>query len=97
MFCKKCGKLMTYEESRLICSGCGHSEKGEELIIKDRKKIIKKIEIVTEEDNINPIIGKECTKCKNNKAYTWALQTRSADEPETIFYKCTKCKHLWRE
>lgn len=97
MFCKKCGKLMTYEESRLVCSGCGYSEEGE-LIIKDRKRRVeKKIGIIKDEGEVHPVINKECPKCKNDKAYTWAMQTRSADEAETIFYKCTKCKHSWRE
>ncbi|MDP6459515.1 MAG: transcription factor S, partial [Candidatus Hydrothermarchaeota archaeon] len=27
----------------------------------------------------------------------WLLQTRKADESETRFYRCTKCKFTWRE
>ena len=38
-----------------------------------------------------------CPGCRNTKAYFMQVQTRSADEPSTIFYKCTDCKHLWRE
>jgi DNA-directed RNA polymerase subunit M len=30
-------------------------------------------------------------------AYFWTQQTRGADEPETRFFKCTKCSHTWRE
>ena len=26
----------------------------------------------------------------------WMLQTRSADEPTTQFFRCTKCQHTWR-
>jgi DNA-directed RNA polymerase subunit M len=26
----------------------------------------------------------------------WMLQTRSADEATTQFFRCTKCKHTWR-
>jgi len=38
-----------------------------------------------------------CSKCENNKAYYKEIQIRSADEPTTIFYRCTKCDFEWRE
>lgn len=37
-----------------------------------------------------------CSKCKNNKCKTYSLQTRSADEPTTIFVNCIKCDNTWR-
>ena len=37
-----------------------------------------------------------CTKCKNNKCKTYSLQTRSADEPMTIFVNCITCDNTWR-
>ncbi|PSN67915.1 hypothetical protein BS50DRAFT_633577 [Corynespora cassiicola Philippines] len=36
-------------------------------------------------------------KCRNDQAYWYQLQIRSADEPMTAFYKCTKCAKEWRE
>ncbi|KAF1979353.1 hypothetical protein BU23DRAFT_152662 [Bimuria novae-zelandiae CBS 107.79] len=36
-------------------------------------------------------------KCRNFEAYWYQLQIRSADEPMTAFYKCTKCAKEWRE
>ncbi|KAF2264917.1 hypothetical protein CC78DRAFT_553236 [Lojkania enalia] len=36
-------------------------------------------------------------KCRNDRAYFYQLQIRSADEPMTTFYKCTKCSKEWRE
>ncbi|EJU03983.1 hypothetical protein DACRYDRAFT_63561 [Dacryopinax primogenitus] len=40
-----------------------------------------------------------CEKCGNDKAYFMQLQIRSADEPMTTFYRCTRstCGHNWRE
>ena len=38
-----------------------------------------------------------CEKCGNKAAYYWTQQTRGADEPETRFFKCTKCEYTWRE
>ena len=41
----------------------------------------------------------DCEKCDNTRAYFMQIQIRSADEPSTIFYKCTnhKCQNQWRE
>ncbi|KAF2114429.1 hypothetical protein BDV96DRAFT_96852 [Lophiotrema nucula] len=41
----------------------------------------------------------QCTneKCRNDTAYWYQLQIRSADEPMTAFYKCTQCDNQWRE
>ncbi|KAF2194942.1 hypothetical protein K469DRAFT_698502 [Zopfia rhizophila CBS 207.26] len=36
-------------------------------------------------------------KCRNGEAYFYMVQIRSADEPMTAFYKCTKCNKEWRE
>ena len=43
-----------------------------------------------------PTTSIECPKCKNNNAFWWMLQTRSADEATTQFFRCTKCSHTWR-
>ena len=37
-----------------------------------------------------------CSKCKHNKCKTYSLQTRSADEPTTIFVNCINCDNTWR-
>jgi DNA-directed RNA polymerase subunit M/transcription elongation factor TFIIS len=38
----------------------------------------------------------ECPKCGNRQAFWWIVQTDSADEPSTQFFRCTKCNHTWR-
>lgn len=48
-------------------------------------------------DNTLPATKAECSKCGNGQAYYWMMQTRSADEPSTRFYRCTKCNFTWRE
>lgn len=38
-----------------------------------------------------------CRKCHKNKISYFELQTRSADEPMTTFYRCLSCGHHWRQ
>ena len=38
-----------------------------------------------------------CPKCSHNMANFFQMQTRSADEPMTVFYRCQKCSHRWKE
>ena len=51
----------------------------------------------SDEDESRPTIKIECEKCGNGEAVWWMLQTRSADEPTTQFYRCTKCQYTWRD
>ena len=45
----------------------------------------------------HPITDKvECSKCGNNQAHWWIVQTDSADEPITQFFRCIKCRLTWR-
>ena len=40
-----------------------------------------------------------CPKCRHPKAYFMQIQTRSADEPMTTFYKCCDihCGFKWKD
>ena len=51
----------------------------------------------SDEDESRSTIKIECEKCGNDEAIWWMLQTRSADEPTTQFYRCTKCQYTWRD
>ena len=37
-----------------------------------------------------------CSRCKSKKCNYYTLQTRSADEPETIFITCLDCGRNWK-
>ena len=39
------------------------------------------------------VIDEECPKCKAPNMEYYAVQQRSADEGETVYYICTKCDH----
>ena len=38
----------------------------------------------------------KCGRCKKNECTYYELQTRSADEPTTIFITCLNCGNRWR-
>ncbi len=76
------------------------SKKGKEKI-KFTEKISHekdKIAIIKQKDaGVLPIVNEKCKKCGHGEAYFWTVQTRSGDEAETKFFKCTKCENTWRE
>ena len=37
-----------------------------------------------------------CGKCKSKRCTYYTMQTRSADEPETIFITCLDCGKNWK-
>lgn len=104
-FCEKCGNLLYVEKKRkvvyLVCKKCKRVTrlKGEKLTISDVSHEPKrKIVVLTKEDQFAelPKTTIMCPKCENMEAYWWMQQTRSADEPPTLFYRCTKCSYSWR-
>ena len=106
LFCPQCGTLLLTEMRdgflHMRCSCCPYIHELEETF--SRKVPLKK-----KSDKVDDVLGGDkawekvdqtealCPHCGNGKAYFMQLQTRSADEPMTIFYKCTKCKKRWKE
>lgn len=37
-----------------------------------------------------------CRKCGKMAVYFWSVQTRSCDEPSTLFFRCLDCGRQWR-
>lgn len=103
MFCQKCGAIMVPKmdrkgKTRLVCSSCNYrSTKRENIVLREKMDVGKgKIEVINKRVETLPKTKEECPKCGNNEAFYWTVQTRSADEAETRFFKCTKCNHTWR-
>jgi len=100
-FCPKCEVRLKKIKSTspLSCPKCGYTESH------TTEKKREKDEGYGTEFNVLeggegketlPTIKIECEKCGHDQAVWWMLQTRSADEPTTQFYRCTKCDHTWR-
>lgn len=72
-------------------------KKGKRTVVAEKVAKTESVAVINEEaGETYPIVDIRCPRCKNKKSYFWTQQTRSADESETKFYKCTKCKHTWR-
>jgi DNA-directed RNA polymerase subunit M/transcription elongation factor TFIIS len=39
----------------------------------------------------------KCRRCGKSRTRYWEMQTRSADEPMTVFIKCLNCGKEWRQ
>ena len=97
--CERCGNTWQPRvEQPIKCPKCGHSEKGSKATKQVRVEGSTTINVLDENEKKEslPVIKIECTKCGNNEAVWWMLQTRSADEPTTQFYRCIKCSYTWR-
>ena len=107
-FCETCGSMLEPKrvDGKVVmsCPKCG--EVGE--LSKEKQTLTDKVQHSTEESMVviedpdsfstMPIKKMPCPKCKKNTdTQYWAVQTRSGDEAPTRFYRCTKCKHTWRE
>jgi DNA-directed RNA polymerase subunit M len=98
-FCPKCGAVLIQKRKNEGCPRCSYSTKGKAKLISSEKITEKKeVAVVSNKDmQVLPIVDESCKNCKNDKAYFWTVQTRSGDEAETKFFKCTKCDFTWRE
>jgi len=99
-FCDDCGALiMGKKGEETPCPACGKVKKAKGIEGLSEKVKRKEVEIVDADSasEIHPLVENECPKCKHNKCFYWSKQMRSGDEPETLFYKCEKCKHQWRD
>ena len=101
-FCPNCDIRLkkTSGSTKLECPKCHYAEgdttKPEEQKISEEPQSDFMVLDENEGKDVLPTIEIECEKCGNKEAVWWMLQTRSADEPTTQFYRCTKCSYTWR-
>ncbi|MCS7142876.1 MAG: transcription factor S [Aigarchaeota archaeon] len=105
-FCPKCGGILSASKrsggNSLRCRKCGFEKSSSESYVtiakfgKKRQGVAFLIED-TEAELHPKTTDIQCPACGNREAYWWSVQTRSADEPTTQFFRCTGCGHTWRE
>lgn len=106
-FCPYCSNMLLINteagENKLYCALCPYDFPINGLEMYDRKVLPRK--------EVDDVLGGEgawekvdqtaaqcpVDACGGERAYFFQLQIRSADEPMTTFYKCTKCGHQWKE
>lgn len=101
-FCEKCGNLLVTKPGKKVpeCRKCGKKGKpNEKIVIAEEHHEHKKGVVVMGKDEQQgdlPVTHIMCPECEHGEAFWWMQQTRSADEPPTLFYRCKKCAHSWR-
>ncbi len=99
-FCPTCEVRLKKSEANSVlnCPKCGYTENEAKTQKKVEETTKPDLNVLEESDGKEtlPTIQIECEKCGHNQAVWWMLQTRSADEPTTQFYRCIKCSYTWR-
>jgi DNA-directed RNA polymerase subunit M len=103
-FCPDCGaRLRPKPGETVTCLKCGKKVKGggnvrKEEVVKQVTGSGASLKVMDEKDagETLPTISMPCPSCGHGEAVWWMLQTRSADEATTQFFRCTKCSHTWR-
>lgn len=99
-FCPECKARLRRMEGALVCSRCDYKETGSAPSSAPQDaEAVPEMNVLTEGEGkeMLPTIKIDCSKCDYGEAVWWMLQTRSADEPTTQFYRCTGCGHTWRD
>lgn len=104
IFCPLCKNILNIENianvNNLVCATCPYTYKINKDINRTTTMKTLAVEEVSggdDEYKYASTCQKNCIKCDNDVALFMELQTRSADEPMTIFYQCTECKTNWKE
>jgi len=98
-FCPKCGGLLvpSSDKKSFSCS-CGYSSRSKVVLtLKEKTASEQNVKVKEQKTETLAKVSEECPKCSCSLAYNWSIQTRSADEAETQFFRCTECNHTWRE
>uniref|UniRef100_A0A131XIQ1 DNA-directed RNA polymerase subunit n=1 Tax=Hyalomma excavatum TaxID=257692 RepID=A0A131XIQ1_9ACAR len=101
-FCKRCGTVLPLPgyEDLVVCKLCGaridvrnfHGLKTfSRMVFNDRKVALKKAAAGSAAKPAGPLVDRKCSRCGHEGMTYATLQTRSADEGQTIFYSCPEC------
>ena len=98
MFCSSCGSMMFPKDGKYVCTCGATKDIGKNEVITTASK--DKETVVMSSDDTPATLPKTrilCPKCGHTEAFYVIRQTRAADEPETMIYRCCSCNYSWRE
>ncbi|OZC08014.1 hypothetical protein X798_05010 [Onchocerca flexuosa] len=106
LFCPECGSSLQIEEGsncyQFNCHNCPYVHPVTKIIRSRHYPKLKDLDEVlggpSAWENAQ-ITDERCPRCSGDRAYFMQLQTRSADEPMTVFYRCanSECAYRWKE
>lgn len=100
-FCPSCGALLPDlpETGNVFCLACKFEVPIETFAdvetsytVHFNSADIDKGDKIKQEDCEGPTVERKCPKCDHDKMSYATLQLRSADEGQTVFFTCLKCK-----
>jgi len=103
-FCPSCGALLPSLAATgdVVCLACGYTVSSK---LFHEKVIRYTVEFNSIEDSgrankkkkgdqaDGPVVERKCPKCGHDLMSYAAIQLRSADEGQTVFFTCLKCKY----
>ena len=97
-FCPNCEVKLKKTNAGLSCPKCDYVEGSKTTTKQVKEEQVSEFNVIDENEGQEtlPTIKMDCEKCGHDQAVWWMLQTRSADEPTTQFYRCIKCNYTWR-
>ena len=106
-FCPTCANLLLVGAAdgvagtgRLFCQACPYEYTLKGRLEQEAPLARKEVDDVLGGDEAWASVDRtkvQCPECGGPEAYFMQIQTRSADEPASIFYKCCTCGHRWRD
>ncbi|EGD82206.1 RNA polymerase III subunit C11 [Salpingoeca rosetta] len=104
MFCPLCTNQLVLDTSaecgtHFACRTCPYKHEMNMPVVSSRKsRNPKQVEdIIGSSTEGLSMTDARCPQCDHARAFFFEMQTRSADEPMTVFYCCEECKHKWSE
>ncbi|KCZ80506.1 hypothetical protein H312_02105 [Anncaliia algerae PRA339] len=102
-FCPDCDNMLVMKKDQLsysyCCNTCSYQKDLYVALKHTVEYITRKEDLVWNEEDESKTLDfcEKLCECGETRVSYFQMQTRSADEPMTIFYKCTSCKATWRE
>ncbi|KAJ1964382.1 DNA-directed RNA polymerase I core subunit rpa12 [Dipsacomyces acuminosporus] len=106
IFCPTCGNLLDNpgDQDHIVCHACGDAQAGVQFegietvsrsqdnafpsLLKNKRSLVQGVKSA---DRVDARVEETCPECGGNEMTFYTMQMRSADEGQTVFYKCVKC------